>query len=436
MQWRRAAVGFLGRGRCGPVSGGWSPGAEVWALSALLMAVACGAPVWAEAEVVAASGGVVRADVVTFEQGGAVQVRGPAGERRLGPDELVSVRLAPPLGIGSVRRGLVLTTGETWSGQVRSLSGESVVLKSPLLGEVTFSRREVAAVVAADSVSLTDLLTAPPGTVVLENGDRVEGQLQTIQGGVATFSSDLGKLDVALERVAYVKSARFPPGWGPVGRPLAAVILADGDWLLGEILGETEGNLLLRRGTGLKPFAQPVEVGDTGSSQEEEWLELRVPKAAVSEVRYLGRRVVYLSDLEPTSVEEKPFFEYLLPWKRDLSVGGGRLTLRRRVFHKGLGVHSYCRLAYDLGGRYTRFASVIGIDDEARGKGTCTFEVWVDGDRRFASGALTGRDDPRSVEVDVSGAKELALVVDFGEAGDVVDRADWADAYLVKKEQP
>ena len=163
-------------------------------------------------------------------------------------------------------------------------------------------------------------------------------------------------------------------------------------------------------------------------------MDLSVPKSAVSEVRYLGRGVVYLSDLEPARVEEKPFFDYLLPWQRDLSVGKGRLSLRGQVFYKGLGVHSRCRLTYDLVGKYARFHSVIGIDDEARGKGNCVFEVWVDGEKRFESGPVTGRDEPRTVEVDVTGADELVLLVGFGEAGDVGDRADWADAYLVTAE--
>jgi len=404
-------------------------------LPALLATLLCGAWAWAEGEAVAASGEVIQAEAVTFEEGGGVLLRGggSGGGRRFGSDELVGVRLAPPLGIDRVRRGLVLTSGERFSGGLRELSAGWAALRSPLLGELRFARREVAAIVTGDGVTLTDLLSAPVGEVVLRNGDRIQGELQSIQGGVATFSSELGKLDIALERLAYIKVARFPPSWGPVGRPLTAVVLVDGDWLLGDVLGEAEGKLLVRRDKGLKPLAQPVE--DAGSAEGGAGQELSVARSAVSEVRYLGRGVVYLSDLEPTRVEERPFFDYLIPWQRDLSVGKGRLSLRGRVFHKGLGVHSRCRLTYDLGGRYARFHALIGIDDETGGKGNCTFEVRVDGEKRFASGAVTGRDEPRSVEVDVTGAKELVLLVDFGEAGDVADRADWADAYLVRKEQ-
>lgn len=373
-------------------------------------------------EVCTVPGEVVEGQAVTFEEGGGVLLRGAgsAGERRFGPDELVGVRLAPPLALRGLQPGLVLRSGEVCWGRVQSLSSEAAVVVSPLLGTVRFTRSEVAAVVCEEGVSLADLSAAPAGEVALRNGDRVQGTLQSIQGGAAKVRTDLGELDISLDRLSYLKLAPFPPAWKPQEKACQVVVLAEGDWLLGEIAGEAEGRLTVRRGGGA--------AGDAAEA------ELSIPKSAVSEVRYLGGRVVYLSDLEPREVAEQPFFDYLLPWQRDLSVMRTRLSLRGRLFYKGLGVHSRCRLTYDLGGRYCRFHSLVGIDDAARGRGNCTFEVWVDGDRRLASGPVTGRDPPRTVEVDVSGARELVLLVDFGEAGDVADRADWADAYLVEAE--
>ncbi|MCK4299226.1 MAG: hypothetical protein KAX80_06830, partial [Planctomycetes bacterium] len=164
------------------------PSRHSWVLlSAFLAVLLCGPRAWGGVEVVTVSGEAIQADAVTFEAGGGVRTRGPAGERRLELAELVGVRLAHPLGIRKVRRGLVLTTGETWSGAVRELSGESALLRSSLLRELRFARREVAAVISGEGVSATDLLAAPTGEVVLRNGDRIQGQLQSIRGGVATL---------------------------------------------------------------------------------------------------------------------------------------------------------------------------------------------------------------------------------------------------------
>jgi hypothetical protein len=61
--------------------------------------------------------------------------------------------------------------------------------------------------------------------------------------------------------------------------------------------------------------------------------------------------------------------------------------------------------------------------------------VLVDGKPRDLGGAneLTWANGPRRLAVDVTGARELTLVVDFGRRGSVRDNLDWADARLVKQ---
>jgi hypothetical protein len=45
---------------------------------------------------------------------------------------------------------------------------------------------------------------------------------------------------------------------------------------------------------------------------------------------------------------------------------------------------------------------------------------------------LTARGGPRPVRADVTGARELTLVVEFGARGGVQGHVDWADARLIK----
>ena len=42
------------------------------------------------------------------------------------------------------------------------------------------------------------------------------------------------------------------------------------------------------------------------------------------------------------------------------------------------------------------------------------------------------RGGPLPVRVDVTGAKELTLAVEFGQGGDVEDHVNWADARLIR----
>jgi hypothetical protein len=60
-------------------------------------------------------------------------------------------------------------------------------------------------------------------------------------------------------------------------------------------------------------------------------------------------------------------------------------------------------------------------------------EVLVDGKPRLGREKdLTARTGSLLVRVEVRGAKQLTLAVEFGERGDVEDDVDWVDARLIK----
>jgi glucose/arabinose dehydrogenase len=109
---------------------------------------------------------------------------------------------------------------------------------------------------------------------------------------------------------------------------------------------------------------------------------------------------------------------------------GATLTLNGVTYAKGLGVHAASEVRYVLGGSYTRFRADVGVDDEVGTNGSVVFEVWVDGVKAHDSGVMTGGSATQSVDVDVTGAQQLRLVVT--DAGDNMnyDHADWANARL------
>lgn len=139
----------------------------------------------------------------------------------------------------------------------------------------------------------------------------------------------------------------------------------------------------------------------------------------------------FLSDLAPVS----PVNGYG-PYERDRSngeknLGDGRpLTIEGVSYPRGLGVHALSQLTYPLDGNCSAFTASVGVDDEVGARGSVVFQVLVDGKSAYDSGVLRGTDGPRAVNVDVSGARELRLIV--GDAGDGVayDHADWVNAKL------
>ncbi|MGG7059302.1 NPCBM/NEW2 domain-containing protein [Clostridium tertium] len=127
-------------------------------------------------------------------------------------------------------------------------------------------------------------------------------------------------------------------------------------------------------------------------------------------------------------------------WKtvnKDKAVSGNKLGLTNDdgqavYYDKGIGTHATSTIIYDLTDKdYAYFSSYVGVDRQMFNTvGSVTFEVYVDGEKKFDSELMTANDPMRYVEVDINGAKELKLVVTDGGNGIGSDHATWGDAKL------
>jgi hypothetical protein len=99
-----------------------------------------------------------------------------------------------------------------------------------------------------------------------------------------------------------------------------------------------------------------------------------------------------------------------------------------------MGLHADSRLTYDLAGNYHWFEALVGLEELEDGRtGTARVKVLIDGKPRpLDIEELTGKSKPLPIRLDVKGAKELTLVVEFGKRGDVLARVNWIDARLIK----
>ncbi len=150
-------------------------------------------------------------------------------------------------------------------------------------------------------------------------------------------------------------------------------------------------------------------------------------------MRFLGGRVVYLSDLTPAEYRFTPYLSSKWKLHADRNVTGSPLRVRGNEYFKGLGMHSKSEVTYDLASKYRRFRATVGIDDEANGQGNVVFAVEVDGQRVFDSHPLTGKSPVLKLNpIDVAGKHRLKLIVEFGQFADIRDYANWCNARLVK----
>ena len=149
--------------------------------------------------------------------------------------------------------------------------------------------------------------------------------------------------------------------------------------------------------------------------------------------------MVYLSDMEPLKIEQDSMTGASWPPQRDKNVTGGSIRLGRRIYEKGIGVHADTTLTYKLDGQFERFSAVVGIDHSVGAYGSVVFRVRTDDTIRYESQLVRGGEAPRTVSVDVTGAKMLTLECDMARELDLSDHADWANALLIRtkgKENP
>jgi alpha-galactosidase len=114
----------------------------------------------------------------------------------------------------------------------------------------------------------------------------------------------------------------------------------------------------------------------------------------------------------------------------DKSIDGNQISLGNVKYAHGVAAHAVSMFTVDLKGAATHFASMVGVDDEAKANGSVKFIVIVDGKRVAHTGVLHNTDAPQLISVDLTGAKTLVLKVDDG--GDGIDNAhgDWAGAEI------
>ena len=248
---------------------------------------------------------------------------------------------------------------------------------------------------------------------------RAEGRFRSLDGEYLTLTMEEGLRRV---RRDIVFGAIFAPMASPaVETEIPAVIETEGAGRLPAFVRRIEGAPPHRTVS----FRFPGARADSLQS---------ISERSVRRILFSSDRVVFLSNLAPVRVEEVPALgdRVPFPWKKDLSSAGSPLFLGGRRYSKGLGVHPYCALEYELDGRFRALAGTIGLDDAAREGASVKFRVLADGKEIFAKTLAKGPSGKpgafENLSLPLEGVRRLSLEVDTPTEGfELGAHADWAD---------
>ncbi len=251
--------------------------------------------------------------------------------------------------------------------------------------------------------------------LILRNGDQMEGLLTGLDDKAVRLEVGSKQVDIERGRVAVLalNTELLLPARAP--SPVARVVLRDGGrWTLAAAAWSPGGPVLAQ---SVFKFRVPLPLEDI--------VALTVGQGAAE----------YLSEIKAKKTEVHSYGSEVWPVVADGNVDGLDLRLGEDVYDRGIGVHSETRLSYDLGGRYSRFEALVGLDPRSGRKGSVRIGVLVDGKDRggLEKEDLTLAKGPVRLSVDLKGVRELTLVVGFGEGGPVQDHVNWADARLIRQ---
>ncbi len=308
--------------------------------------------------------------------------------------------------------------GEIYATQL-NVREESLTCTNSANGTIALPLQSIRAVVWSSSDGVKSTIGSPSKdndqiVVQVADGERtVGGILESVDKEFlrVNFKNESRKIGLAKVKAFVVADLDLKP---PAGS-MATIQLVDGSRCIGVIAGMADGELNLNA---------------TGGAT------LKIKADKIVQVAIVSDRLAYLSDLEPTSVDEKSVFAIQLPWRRDKSAGNNPIRLNSGQLgkpvelRKGIGMQSFSQLSF-VNNEFDRFRSVVGIDAETAGRGDCQMVVRGDGIELWSK-RVKATDQPIQVDLDIAGIKQISLIVYPGEDFDLGDHADWGEARFLK----
>ncbi len=126
------------------------------------------------------------------------------------------------------------------------------------------------------------------------------------------------------------------------------------------------------------------------------------------------------------------YSEGIRPVQAKRNYSNDTLRINGTKYARGLGAQSPCVLAFDLDKKATRFSALIAADDLGNKDIPLTFYVLGDGKVLFESKAMSIGDAPVPIDVDLTGIRQLGLLVTdkVGGVGNKRTYCNWVNAQV------
>lgn len=304
---------------------------------------------------------------------------------------------------------LHLANGDRLPGEAFSLEGEILAWNSPAAGRVEVKLNGVTAISRAGEPVVRGGAPRTEDVITLTNGDTARGLLSAVDAATITMQAAGTPVTLPWDAIRTVALAAVPTNVQAKDERTVRITLADGSILSGATIVMTADKATLNAGGATRDLAS----------------------AAVVAIEQINGPVAWLSSLIPTESVQIPFLETVFPARMDRTVRGEPIRFGDRTFPRGIGVHAYSRMTWELPqGRYKTFRAQYAIDGD-NPYANVIVRVKLDDKvvheaENFVAGKLA-----EVVQAPLAGAKMLTLEVDYGKTYDVQDRFNWIEPALL-----
>ena len=388
----------------------------------------CGQPLSAQIDVrvrTVAKDPIVGRLISLSGKDGAALVLADGDRQRIAFDDIVQIQVIPKPS-PAVPRGftIVLGQGDVLHGQLDDGDAESLVVQTLDIGRVTLPLERIARIDAAraressfrDSVEWLDRTpSSDEDRILLTNGDVIRGFITSVGADGMVIESTLGMTPIPR---ATIVAARFasPMTARPQSRYQIVSLRNSGHLSIREI--DWSDDVV----TGVSPGGK-----------------IMIEAERITGVELFGGRWEWLSHHTPISYQHTPMLatsRATMPagwdYVRDRNVRGNALSVAGKTYARGIGVHSRASLTFDLGGKFRDFVTRFGMDDDSGPYADVSVSILINGRPRYRQQHVRRGKLHEAVRLDVTGAKRIELIVDFGDNGDIQDRFNWIEPALIR----
>jgi hypothetical protein len=161
--------------------------------------------------------------------------------------------------------------------------------------------------------------------------------------------------------------------------------------------------------------------------------------ALLAKLDYSKGKFTYLSDynIAQMRVVEKGAMndpKMLFPFKRDTNLEGtGPIMINSKSFAKGLSVHSYSDLTFELDGAYREFKAVIGVDDNIKQAFDAPTKIRIEADgKELSTIEVTRKDGAKPIALNVLDVQRLRIIVSGDKLFGISSHVALGDALVTK----